>query len=301
MGALDRWIIRGGLHGACIVYDLRSNGSVIHEISDYTIYLQDLKGRSVSTVDLLTNHLVVFYQFISQSQTPISRVTDDKLKAFREDQLRQVKANPRYRGSERLAMATVNQKLTAIYQWLVWLKETRRSHEGLIGVRDCQVTIEVAYQRTNGLKWRWPLLYQSVEKGKKHRTGYVATRSALNSLTEFVMDSASSAHLRYRDALLLDIASTVGFRVGSICSLLTEQFELDALRKSKALTFLARPERQKFSREDDYELPVDIGLRVCEFISGPLADHLEAKGEMARNARGHVFISDKDCRPITSP
>ncbi|MDQ0086048.1 site-specific recombinase XerD [Variovorax boronicumulans] len=283
------------------MYDLAKN-AVVWELTDYAAYLIDSKQLSELTVALWLGHLKRFWAFMQPRGVTVSGIQDNTLRAFRDSELNAVLARDSSLGIERVAKRTVNQKLTAVYQWLLWMQEAARVPSNMIGPHGCQV---LAYEKTAGYKgarkttWNFPLRYRLTGASSKHRLGLSLGRQIFERACESIADGANS-FVAQRDLLIMDISTEVGLRRASINSLTIDQFERSTLERVRGETIDIRPASQKFSYNNDFAFPVLLALRIADFIEGPRADLLAQKPKMQGRTKERVFISARTCTPLTN-
>jgi hypothetical protein len=96
----------------------------------------------------------------------------------------------------------------------------------------------------------------------------------------------------------MHLATDTGLRRASINSLRCEQFERSKLEKCQSQTFRITPDHQKFGYTSNLEVPINIALRVCEFIETHRKDLLKSKGWDKRTTADRVFISERSGKPL---
>ena len=297
----------GVYEGCGVVYDLRSS-AIDHDITDYSLYLIRKKNRSPLTVGQIVGHLVVFRRFLlRQPNSGLAYVHEETMLAFQREQLDSVKESRSYRGDERLAKNTVNQKLSAVYCWMVWLRDEGRLDDSVIGERGCQVrTREKAIERFDGKRKRVtyvievPIAYRGIGRGSKHSTAYAATKNDIDAVTERIAETATSEYLLQRNGLLAVIPQLTGLRRGSMNSLLVSQFDRGELHAETEPTVLVTPKDQKFGYSSSFDFPTLLALRILDFIDGPRTELLDALGIDESIAKGRVFLSETTGKPLTS-
>lgn len=113
------------------------------------------------------------------------------------------------------------------------------------------------------------------------------------------MSRSSSEYRNLRDALIVDLATEVGLRVGSVVSLVDSDFDQAEIERTVDTTMLITPKRQKFSYENSFEVPIWLALRVCALVK--LRDELlKSKGKRVAVAAGAIFVNELRCTPLTA-
>ena len=289
------------LTGEVVVYDLRRN-VIVHEILDYTRWLADHAGRDAKTILQAGNHLAGFWGKLLTGSNRLSSICDSLICDYREEELKNVLSNPRSRGSKRAAKSTVNQKLGALLNWLVWLQYKGICPPDTIGPAKCRVTAWPArVPRKDG-----PWMPGSGVSSDLYLTGAgtsgltpAVSRDSFEAVREHIEVTYLSEYMANRDSLFVDVAASAGFRRGSICSLRTDQFDREKLDTWDNDTFPVTPSAQKFGYEDTFEIDTLLALRVSDFIEGPRKQFLEDLKVPSRVTQAKIFLSAKTGRPIT--
>ncbi|WP_338821173.1 tyrosine-type recombinase/integrase [Acidovorax temperans] len=304
-------IIRAG-GSSIVVYDLTTN-SVVHELTDYALFMFDKCRLDQTTVSTAVNCLVRFCNHLVRIAPRGARslmdvivgVTDKSLEGFRDADLKAVRSNSRSRNNEHTAKATVNARLASVYQWIWWLKTSGHLPANVAGPSGCAVTVgegrRAANRRTTPFRVAldMPLLYSDAARRGRHKTGFVATRDTTDGAVEALMSRPSSEYRNLRDALIVDLATEVGLRVGSVVSLLDSDFDRAAIERTIEATMLVTPRKQKFSYQNSFDVPIWLALRVCALIE-LRNEYVESKGKKAAVTEGAIFISELTCKPLTS-
>lgn len=297
-----RFFASYGLDGT-LVYDLEGM-CIVREISDYSLHLRSRQQISALTERLRIEHLVAFWRYLAEKKVSLHDLTDRKLEAYRDILLKSTLSNPRSIGSQLVAKGTVNAKLVSIYQWLCWLQTMEILRPGSVGAYKCRITVHVEHlkirrrQRRQGLKV-YPLLFPRTGAGSKHRASLALTREQLDATAGQLVDR-DNHYTGLRDSLALDIAAETSMRRVSINSLTIDLFDREKLEAETSLTFDLRPIKQKFSYEEDIRFPVQLGLRVLDFIEGARERLLESKPHLKNNAKNSIFLSATTCKPLTN-
>lgn len=304
-------IIRAG-SGSIVVYDLKAK-TVVHELTDYALFMFDKCRLDQTTVCTAVNSLVRFCNHLLKKQRKrvrplmevVAGITDKSLEVFRNDDLKAVRSNSRSRNNEHTAKATVNARLASVYQWIWWLKTSGHLPVNVAGPSGCAITVSEAYRPANRRITQFrvaldmPLLYPDAARRGRHKTGFVASRETTDGAVEVLMSRPSSEYRNLRDALIVDLATEVGLRVGSVVSLLDSDFDRAAIERTMEPTMLVTPRKQKFSYQNSFDVPIWLALRVCALIE-IRDEHVESKGKKAVVTEGAIFINELTCKPLTS-
>jgi integrase len=283
--------------GGFIVY---SGNSVDHDATDFALALTDDLGWSMLTVGQEMEHLMAFLRYLDSEGVTVFSVTDHVLRDFRDAELLNVQSNPRSSGAPRKAKSTVNQKLRTAYRWLLWLRKSERVEECLIGSSGCQVTCEGSWPpRRSNLKSTsaYPLLFRRLGVNNQHRTGFVPDTSMLDQISEALM--RTNDYIGRRNALLVDIAATVGLRRASINSLTIDQFDAEMIAGTQKDTIRIKPLAQKFGYENDFNFPVWLALNIRDFVEGPRAKLVADLRVADSLTKRRIFLSARNGKPMT--
>lgn len=286
--------------GLCVAYDVHL-GSVVHEITDYCVFMADDLQRKPITLHYSSLRLARFWSYLLSRGKTLSSVNDALLTEYRSAELAEVTRDSKHRGSKYAARQTVNQKLATVLGWLVWLQVSSRLPQGTIGPLGCRVTARSArpLPGQQGLVPGEPLTsYLYLEGAGAGGSGPYVSHEVFERALEAIMTGSSSDYIAHRDSLFIDIARTAGFRRGSICSLRVNQFPRDQLERWELATFPVKPSKQKRDYEIEFEIPLELALRVLDFIDGPrqlLVDQLRARPAKTRDS---IFLSQRDGRPM---
>lgn len=287
-----------------LVYDVTA-GAFVADISDYLHHLLESRRLTFTTVHQGAYHLVEFWRFLAASNLDLRRISDNALRRFRDDNFSKVKASRSHRGDSRKSRATVNLKLSRIYDWLIWLQEQGRLSVGTIGMRGLVTALleePRAHRHKNG-GWRstggkYPLRFRDARQNAKHNAPLeIVSESHVDAISGLMM-ARHQEFVARRNQLFIDIADASGMRRGSICSLDVRQFGIEALRGASG-EFLVRPSRQKFGYGKILPISLTLAYRVADFIESCWKPRVAEKAIAATTHKYALFISARDGSPIT--
>jgi hypothetical protein len=277
-----------------------SGNSIDHDATDFALALTDDLGWSMLTAGQEMENLMAFLRYLDSEGVSVFSVTDHVLRDFRDAELINVQSNPRSSGALRKAKSTVNQKLRTAYRWLLWLRMTARVEECLIGSSGCQVACEGSWPpRRSSVKSTsaYPLLFRRLGTNNQHRTGFVPDMSMVDQMSEALMKT--NDYIGRRNALLVDIAATVGLRRASINSLTIDQFDAEEIDRTQKDTIRIKPLAQKFGYENDFNFPVWLALNIRDFVEGPRAKLIFDLRISESITKRRIFLSARDGKPMT--
>lgn len=285
----DRWCV--------IAYDMAKK-STISELTEYSLYASDHLQWSRLTLEKRIGQLLNFWEFLERENAAVEELSDAVLVRFRDGELQRVLSRKISRGSELAAKRTVNDKLSAVYQWLVWMRQSGRLTYCSV---EQPVRHTVVHRKTRGISTALSgpsTLFRRTGTASKNRTAYVATARTLDAIADEFF-AGRSLYAAHRNALILAIADTVGFRRGSIASLCTRQFNRSELEREIQTVILVRPQAQKFAYEHDFLFPVWLALRICDFCDTYRSPLTKDKGVSLKQTQDRIFLSSRDGRPLS--
>lgn len=296
----QRFQVKALKEGDVVVYDLH-RGALVHEITDYSIFLRDRLQRKPITVHAIGWRLTRFWSHLYQLGKSINEVDDALLSRYRDLEFELICTDRSHRGSHRAARQSVNEKLGTVLGWLVWLQSSGTIAKDSIGTYGCRVSAEQSalgpaelFLRP-GLKISSTLYYRDAGVGG---TGPHVPKETFDDAYGHITAHSTSAYLANRNALFADIARTAGFRRGSICSLSIHQFQRARLEQWGEDTFPVTPCVQKLNYENTFEIPIDLALRVLHFVEQHRRELVTSLGVGASVTRDKIFLSEKTGRPI---
>ena len=265
---------------------------------------------SASSENSLTVHqgmhyLIEFWTFLTDAEISIRAVSNHTIRKFRDQSYERVRKSKAHRGGEDQAKLTVNHKLERIYDWFVWLQQTRLVPVGTIGRRGLIVAnIEApavrkgrVSGRASGSFRKYPLLYRVSRRNAKHDApASVVTAKDVSSLIG-QFSERFEPFIAHRNSLFVDIAESAGFRRGSICALRVDQFELSDIEQADG-EYLVRPSKQKFGYAKTFGIELTLAFRIRDFIDNywtPWVTKHNVPEAVHRNA---LFLSEKTGKPI---
>lgn len=282
-----------------LTYDLQKE-AFVEPLCEYAKHLSIDECLARLTVVQEMGHLRVFWAYLVARASSIDAIDDRLLRRFRARTRLNVFKSPSHRGTRSRAEETVNAKLIRIYRWLAWLRDTSRCRSTLIGRPGCAVESLLGEPGTHSARDDYPLLYKTSTRNSKHSMPRdVPTEETLDEVNARFFERASTPFLAHRNSLIVDIASCAGLRRGSINSLKTSQFVGDEFVRTDRDTVLIRPERQKFSYGNVFEIPQLLHARVAKFIGEQRDQFLKSRGISAAVHEGAVFVSHRNGRPLT--
>ncbi len=97
---------------------------------------------------------------------------------------------------------------------------------------------------------------------------------------------------------MMAIASSVGFRRGSLNSLRCAQFSDEELKKTLDDCIVVNPDKQKFDANLNYKIPILLAYRIREFITTVRKCMLSLKGFNEAVTLDRIFLSARNGHPL---
>lgn len=291
-----------------LVYDIGS-GCVVNEITDYSDRLIDKLKLKELTVSKEVNHLIIFWTYMDSQGKTYRDASDQWLKDFGKYCKAQAIKSPSHRGNSNSAERTANEKLARVYDWLLWLREMEKLPPNTIGSLECAVgTVLEKSSVAPGRKQdrrgisagdAYPAQFKLQAPGVRYRLPkFIPTEETVDAIHAFFFENCSTAHLAYRNALIVDIASETGFRRASINSLRIDQFVGRAYVETEDGMVAVVPAVQKLGYSNTLLIPKMLHEQVREFIQTHRSEFIEAIGIPERIHQNKVFISARTGRPL---
>ncbi|MBB1077149.1 site-specific integrase [Rhodoferax sp. 4810] len=291
-----------------MAYDLQ-NKSIVNEIVDYSIYQIGKLGLSPLTVHQVATCLARFVDFLLTENITYLQVHDGILAKFRDKELRVIV------GTELLshvsndaimrAKSTVNQKMQAVLAWLCWLADTGRLPSYMIGPHHKLITLESKIVTRGSSSRQYtlsklssPVLFTRISRSTGQRVGRTPQDEQLTEIKNFLASETDSTYIKRRNLLLFDIAITTGFRRASISSLRCAQFNREEILFATEEYISLRPDKQKFSYGNEFQISTELALRILEYIEGPLTYFCLDKRVGVGVANSRLFLSEKNGMPL---
>ena len=255
----------------------------------------------------VNSHLRAFIEFLDREGVSILEVTDRELRKFRDEEFNRVKMRRNSSSSEKAAQRTVNAKLRRAYLYILWLQEIEHAGSFMIGEKHCQVTSSLNAPHLSGRRCQrdsfqahnfFPVAFRNAGAYSRHGLQYEATDEDIALLADY-FHATCSPYAAQRNILMMDLASQVSWRRGSISSLTCDQFARLAFSDIEHDQLLVVPASQKFGYERAFEVPFRLAFHVSEFITVDRQELLRRKGWTEQRTCGRIFLSERQGTPLT--
>jgi hypothetical protein len=292
-----RWSGQGDLK-VPIPYDT-DRFIIVDDIMDFAIHLQVHELWSFSYVKNEMYHLIVYLNYLGSNRISVENAVNDTLRDFRDsDFIRLGKAS---RASEKKIKRVINSRLTLVYSFYHWY-QGRHVVLDLIGAEGCAITSDFSLRSKRNKSSHdcyrmFPLCHRRIGRSSQHATEYSATEDDIDSL-EGHFRKGCNEYISERNSLMMAIASSVGFRRGSLNSLRCSQFSNEELAKSMDDYLIVNPDKQKFDANINYRIPILLAYRISEFINTVRKNMVIAKGFGDNVTLDRIFLSVRDGTPL---
>jgi len=261
------------------------------------------------TVENEVFHLKAFIEYINKNDVDLDNVTDAVIKDFRDNEYIKVRNSANASKSIKSVQRTVNAKLRRAYLFLLWAQSVENACSPLMGPSGCAVTSTLpvscnVLNRRQGRKTRYlrnnelyPLLFPNAGQRSRHGIQYEATEKDIEQLTNHFF-ATCSPYAAQRNILMMELASQVSWRRGSINSLTCDQFASLAFEDTDDDQVVVVPPSQKFGYERAFDVPFRLAFRVAEFIATCRRDLMKSHGWAETRTQGRVFLSEREGKPL---
>ncbi|MCG8043799.1 MAG: ATP-binding protein [Candidatus Thiodiazotropha endolucinida] len=288
---------------------------VMEAFTRYCLDLADLNSRfkerqqaHKSQIDSAAQALKSFAEFLRPLRLEWDQVDDGHIEQYRAWLLERIERDPRSR-DDLSRKRTVNVRMREIYNFYYWAQEEAFLVDNYIG-----------WELDSKIRSKLPAYIKKgkavVPKGKKGsllypktftRTGsssdvidYTADARDREKLKEYFESQGGSGYVKRRNILMMEIASAMGWRQGSLNSLLIDSFSDEQIDKTVDGVVVVKPPEQKFGYQYDFEVPLPLVLRINRHIKADRAALLKGKAVTEEVAMHHLFLSSTTATPLAS-
>lgn len=292
---------------------------LMEEFSQYALYqakkhlgshdnTADNEQAYLSEIQMVAYSLKSFCEYLRVKAKFWKEIEDCDLEEYKAWELGNVKGRGSSR-TEKTAQETVNRKLRVIYQFYWWAQEIQALIEDWMGWPSAPIRSKLpeymkdpeAFDRKGEAKKTvYPLCFRRTGARSKHKRQHYATDDELNHLRRYFREFCNTLTAE-RNILIVDIIEHVGWRGGSVRSLLVEHFSeaiIDAALLQGLHEIQVTPPEQKFGYQTDYDVKIQLAIRIANFIKDVRQPTLERLGIGEEKAQGHLFISFTTGRPL---
>jgi len=292
---------------------------LMEEFSLYALYMakqhlashdntKDNEQAYLSEIQMVAYSLKSFCEYLRVKGKSWKEIEDCDLEEYMAWELANVKGRGSSR-TEKTAQETVNRKLRVIYQFYWWAQEIQALMEGWMGwptapirskLPDYIKDPEAFDKKGEAKKTIYPLCFRRTGARSKHKRQHYATDDELNRLRRYFREFCNPLTAE-RNILIVDIIEHVGWRCGSVRSLLVEHFSeeiIDAALVQGENEIQVTPPEQKFGYQTDYDVKIQLAIRIANFINDVRKPTLERLSVGEEAAQGHLFISFTNGSPL---
>ena len=292
---------------------------LMEEFSQYALYMtkqhlashnntEDNEQAYLSDIQMVAYSLKSFCEYLRVKSKSWEEIEDCDLEEYKDWELANVKTKNSSR-TEKTAQETVNRKLRVIYQFYWWAQEIQDLMEGWMGwptapirskLPDYMKDPEAFNKKGEAKKTIYPICFRRTGARSIHKRQHYATDDELNRLRRYFREFCAPLSAE-RNILIVDIIEHVGWRGGSVRSLLVEHFSKETIDSALAQglhEIKVTPPEQKFGYQNAYDVKIKLAIRVASFIKDVRKPILERLGVGEEKAQGHLFISFTTGKPL---
>lgn len=292
---------------------------LMEEFSQYALYMvkQHLACHDntpnnnqayLSEIQMVAYSLKSFCEYLRVKGKSWKKIEDCDLEEYKAWELTNVKGRDSSR-TEKTAQETVNRKLRVIYRFYWWAQEIQALMEGWMGWPIAPIRSklpvyiqdpEVFNKKGEAKKTIYPLCFRRTGARSKHKRQHYATDDELNRLRKYFREYCNPLTAE-RNILIVDIIEHVGWRGGSVRSLLVDHFSEEVSNAAMTQGFRkiqVTPPEQKFGSQAAYDVQIKLAIRIARFIKDVRQPILERLGVGEEKAQGHLFISFTTGKPF---
>ncbi len=288
---------------------------IIEAFTRYCLNIADLNMRfkaggqaHKSRIDSVYSALKSLAEYLRKERLIWQDLNDYHFDQYREWELERLKRKKQTK-TNLTRKRTVNNKLQEIYRFYTWAQEEAFLIENHIGwgvdvlirsqLPNHQKDPSILIKDYNKNSLLFPKQFTRVGGASRGNIGHVATNDEVNRLRQYFREK-SDPYAIERNILITDLAEAVGWRKGSINSLLTTQFSDELIESVDGEYLIVMPIDQKFGYEKEFDVPLALALRINNHINNARASRLEDIGVDETVAQHSLFISTIEGTPLES-
>lgn len=245
-------------------------------------------------------------EFMRTLRLEWNQVDDGHLEQFRTWYLEKIEQSSQTR-NKLSRMRTVNIRLREIYNFYHWAQEEACLVENYIGwelqskirsklpayIKDGQS----ALPRVGKGNFLYPKLFPNAGSSADV-IDYTASDRDKEKLKVLFATLGDSDYSSSRNILIMEIAASVGWRQGSIHSLLIDAFSDERIEECDTGFLTVQPPEQKYGYQFEFEVPLALALRINRYIRSDRANLLACKKLKEDTSKHHLFISSTTGKPL---
>lgn len=286
---------------------------VIEPFTRYCLDIANMNSRfkqrsqaHKSEINSASTALKYLADFMRENRLEWNEVDDGHLEQFRARYLEKIEQSSQTR-NDLSRKRTVNIRLREIYNFYHWAQEEACLVENHIGwelqskirsklpayIKDGQS----ALPRSDKNSLLYPKIFPRVGSSADV-IDYTASDRDKEKLKEHFETQGDSDYSARRNILIMEIAASVGWRQGSIQSLLIDAFSDERIDGCKTDVLAVQPPNQKYGYHFEFEVPLALALRINRHIKSDRAKFLASKKLKEDTAKHHLFVSSTTGNPL---
>lgn len=268
-----------------------SDGRTSWPCLDYLIDCVDRQRLRPATVELRAYALKMWISYLEQQNVNLLHASDAELIDFASHKY--LRQSGGAFGDSQARKRSINQIVRSIYRLYAWLQCSSYG-EGLalLGPSRCQFISTLNEPGKQRSRSDFPCTFRFAGERSKHNRYHIPDDADRARMVEHFYSKYSQG-VALRNALLLDIALSTGWRRGSIASLSVDQFSAEVLDSEH---ILVTPPEQKFGYTLSFSISSTLATRIGAYIRGPRSEIVRRTGTSSVK----VFLSAKRGTPLTA-
>lgn len=259
-----------------------------------------------SEINGASTALKLLAEYMRANRLEWNEVDDGHLDQFRTWYLEKIEQSSQTR-NDLSRKRTVNIRLREIYNFYHWAQEEAFLVENHIGwelqskirskLPDYIKDGRSALPRSDKNSLLYPKIFPRVGSSSDV-IDYTASDRDKEKLKEHFETQGDSDYSARRNILIMEIAATVGWRQGSMQSLLIDAFSDERIDGCNSGVLAVQPPNQKYGYRFEFEVPLALALRINRHIKSDRANLLARKNLKEDTAKHHLFVSSTEGTPL---
>lgn len=244
--------------------------------------------------------------FMRSNRLEWDEINDSHLEKFRAWYLDNIEQSSQTR-NDLSRKRTVNIRLREIYNFYHWAQEEACLVDHYIGwklqskirsklpayIKDGRSVLPSSDKKS----LLYPLIFQNVGS-TSDVIDYTASDRDKEKLQDFFETQGDSEYSVQRNILIMEIAASVGWRQGSMQSLLIDSFSDEIINECDTDFLAVKPPKQKYGYQFEFKIPLALALRINRHIKRERAHFLTSKKLNEKTAHNYLFLSSTTGKPL---
>ncbi len=251
--------------------------------------------------------------FLYEKKMTWDKVDDKSLKDWYDWDLKKTIKSNVSSGDVKTAQRTVNRKIAALYKFYGWAQYNGFLKPGYVSKNGGKITSTIMEAYNKGLL-NGPLVRVSPinnpeiinglyplrqERAGEPNKDYGLKDSDIERAYDCIGKANCSEYIKERNILLIDIIHQVGLRPDMVASLRASQFNWTDIEEATDNHVLIKPDRQKLSYDDYFEVSLSLCARILNFIEGERTTKMKTLALTEKKVSNSLFITEPG-RPMSA-